>query len=248
MIKGIILCGGTGKRLRPITYYFQKAMVPIGPKQKPLLEYIVRTLKYNRITELILLVDYKAEQIVNYFDDGKRFGVNITYVHDNPKLKGTGGSIMNAHKQGVLNTSDTLLIYYGDILTNLDIQDMLKSHRKMDASSTIALAKGFEVRVGLADLDEHGMVKGFVEKPRVEKPVNMGIVIMEGSILPRIEAMDGSDKELDLMGDIFPYLVKSGLPVYGYLTKAFWYDVGSAEAYEKLNHELVERSLSHLFK
>ena len=72
MVKGLILCGGTGTRLRPITYYFQKTMIPIGLKQKPLLEYVVRLLSFHGISDLAFLVNYKAEQIVNYFDDGSR--------------------------------------------------------------------------------------------------------------------------------------------------------------------------------
>ncbi|MEM2875911.1 MAG: sugar phosphate nucleotidyltransferase, partial [Candidatus Bathyarchaeia archaeon] len=90
-VKGAILCGGPGKRLRPITYYFQKSMIPIGRRQKPLLEYIVRLFKYYDIKDLTLLVGYKSEQIVNYFDDGDRLGLRITYVKDDEKLRGTGG-------------------------------------------------------------------------------------------------------------------------------------------------------------
>ena len=86
-VKGLVLCGGPGTRLRPITYYFQKTMVPIGIRQKPLLEYVVRLFKFHGIQELAFLVNYKAEQIVNYFDDGSRFGVKISYVYDDPQLK-----------------------------------------------------------------------------------------------------------------------------------------------------------------
>ncbi|NIR86107.1 NTP transferase domain-containing protein, partial [Candidatus Bathyarchaeota archaeon] len=118
-VKGLVFCGGTGVRLRPITYYFQKTMLPIGSKQKPLLEYVIRLLKFHGIKDLALLVDYKAEQIQNYFDDGSRFDVKISYVHDDPKLKGTAGSMLNAYKHGVVDVDDTLFMYYGDILTNM---------------------------------------------------------------------------------------------------------------------------------
>ncbi|RLG73434.1 MAG: hypothetical protein DRO23_08940, partial [Thermoprotei archaeon] len=90
-VKGAVLCGGVGKRLRPLTYYFQKTMIPIGKRQKPLLEYIVKLLKYHNIKNLVLLVGYKHEQIVNYFENGERFGVKISYVVDSPEYKGTGG-------------------------------------------------------------------------------------------------------------------------------------------------------------
>lgn len=246
--KALILCGGPGKRLRPITYYFQKTMVPVGLRQRPLLEYVVRLLRYYGIKELILLVNYKYEQIQNYFDDGSRFNVKIYYLHDDPKLKGTGGSILNAYYKDLAKSKDTLLVYYGDILTNLNIKEMINYHREKKAIATVALASGFSVRVGLAELDDEGRVKGFVEKPVLEKPVSMGIVVLNGKVFNYMEELTKRRKEIDLMGDVIPYLIKNDMPVYGYLSDAFWYDVGSTEAYEKLNPKMVEELMSFLFK
>jgi len=247
-VKGLILCGGTGTRLRPITYYFQKTMIPIGLKQKPLLEYVVRLLSFHGIVDLAFLVNYKGEQIVNYFDDGSRFGVKISYLHDVPKLRGTAGSVLNAYRQGAVTTEDTLLVYYGDIVTTIDLKDMLNYHSSKRAVATVALASGFAVRVGLADLDRNGKIQGFVEKPKLEKPVSIGIMALEGESLRDIEQLHKKKRRVDLMRDLIPHLVESGKPVYGYLSKDFWYDVGSTEAYEKLDHGFIDKSLSHLFK
>jgi mannose-1-phosphate guanylyltransferase len=245
--KGLVLCGGTGTRLRPITYYFQKTMIPIGLKQKPLLEYVVRLLKFHEITDVAFLVNYKGEQIQNYFDDGSRFDVRISYVHDDPSLKGTGGAVLNAYKQGVINTKDTVLVYYGDILTNMDLQRLLNSHAAGRASATIALASGFTVRVGVAELDSHRKILGFVEKPTLEKPVSIGVLALDGKVLGLMTRMLKQEPDLDLMGDVIPHLIKQGKPVHGYLSKSFWYDVGSTEAYEKLDSKLVDNTMSFLF-
>jgi len=246
-VKGLVLCGGPGVRLRPITYYFQKTMLPIGAKQKPLLEYVIRLLKFHGIKDLALLVDYKAEQILNYFDDGSRFDVKISYVYDDPKLKGTAGSLLNAYKQGVVNIEDTLLMYYGDILTNMNIKDLLRYHQNRRASATVALASGFTVRVGLADIDDGGKIQGFVEKPTLEKPVSIGILVFKGKTLEDMNQLKMDRRGLDLMGNVIPHLIEAGKPVYGYLTDAFWYDVGSTEAYEKLSPKLVDDMFSYLF-
>jgi mannose-1-phosphate guanylyltransferase len=247
-VKSLVLCGGPGVRLRPITYYFQKTMLPIGSKQKPLLEYVIRLLKFHGVKDLALLVDYKAEQIQNYFDDGSRFNVKISYVHDDPKLKGTAGSLLNAYKHGVVNVDDTLLTYYGDILTNINIKDLLRYHQNRRATATVALASGFTVRVGLADVEDGGKIRGFVEKPTLKKPVSIGILVFKGETLEEVDQLKTDRRGLDLMGNVIPRLIKAGRPVYGYLTDAFWYDVGSTEAYEKLNHKLVDKMFSHLFR
>jgi len=247
-VKSLVLCGGPGTRLRPITYYFQKALIPIGLRQKPLLEYVVRLLKYHSIIDVAFLVDYKAEQIVNYFNDGSRFGVKISYVHDVPKFKGTAGSVLNAFTHKIVNTHNTLLVYYGDIVTTMNLSRLLDYHKSKRAVATVALASGFTVRVGLADLDKDGKILGFVEKPELEKPVSVGIMVLEGETLNDIEKLFPRKRGVDLMKDVIPYLIKRGKPVYGYLSDAFWYDVGSTEAYEKLDHRFVEKSLSFLFK
>jgi len=246
-VKGLVLCGGTGVRLRPITYYFQKTMIPIGVKQKPLLEYVVRLLKFYGIRDMSFLVNYKAEQIKNYFDDGSRFNVQISYINDDPVVRGTGGSLLTAFWKGAVNTEDTVLVYYGDILTNINLRDLLHFHEKKASSATVALASGFTVRVGLADIDKDGKILGFVEKPKLEKPVSIGILALKGETLEDIEQLMKGKRTLDLMKDVIPYLIKVGRPVYGYLSNAFWYDVGSVEAYEKLDPKLVEGMMAYLF-
>jgi len=246
-IRGVVLCGGPGKRLRPITYYFQKAMIPVGKKQKPLLEYIVRLLKFYGIRNLAFLVDYKAEQIINYFDSGSRFGVNITYVYDDPALKGTAGSIVNAYRKKAISTEETILVYYGDILTNMNLRDFLDFHKKNNAAVTVALSSGFTVRVGVAELDNNGRIQRFYEKPKIERPVSMAIAALEGEVLKEMNSLAEKEAPLDFMGDVIPHLINSGRNVYGYLTDAFWYDVGSTESYEKLDPEIVDKTFAFLF-
>jgi mannose-1-phosphate guanylyltransferase len=240
-IKGIVLCGGKGTRLRPLTYYVQKTMVPVGVKQKPLLEYVVRLFKYHGIDDLIFLVNYKAEQIMNYFESGSRFNVKISYLEDDPSSKGTGGAVLTAYNKGLVNTDDALLVYYGDVITDLNLTDLLQYHTAKQAWGTVALSSGFKVRVGLANLDKDNKILGFMEKPTLEKPVSIGISVLKGEVLEDMKDLKGEKKELDLMGEVFPHLLSVGKPVYGYVSKAFWYDVLSTEAYEKLDPQLVDK-------
>ncbi len=185
---------------------------------------------------------------MNYFEKGSRFNVRISYVNDHPSLKGTAGSVLNAFRQGAVNMKDTLLVYYGDILTNMDLQDLLRYHKNKQSWATIALASGFAVRVGLAELDEDGKICGFVEKPTLEKPVSVGIAVLKGETLGDIESLKEEKRELDFMRDVVPYLIETGKPVYGYVSDAFWYDVLSTEAYEKLSPKLVDRKFREILR
>ena len=245
-VKGIVLCGGKGTRLRPLTHYIQKTMVPVGLKQKPLLEYVVQLFKFHGIKELVFLVNYKAEQIMNYFGDGSRFGVKISYVEDDPNSKGTGGAVLTAYNKGELDNVETLLVYYGDIITNMDLTDLLQYHRNKQAWGTVALSSGFKVRVGLANVDNEGKVLGFEEKPTLKKPVSIGISVLKGELLEQMKVLKGDKPELDLMGEVFPHLLKVGKSVYGYVSNAFWYDVLSTEALEKLDPQLVDDTFKEI--
>jgi len=249
-VKGVILAGGEGTRLRPLTYYFQKCMMPVGFDQKPVLEYIIRLFEHHGINDLVLLVGYKHQQIVNYFDDGKRFGVRITYVVDNPKLKGSANAILNAYREGFLSKDDCLIIYYGDILSNLNLRELLNHHLASDAAVTVAMAKGYKIRVGTAEVGEGGRIKRFVEKPELETPACVGILAMNGKILEEMDVVsaDYEKETLDLMGDMIPQLIQRNRLVNAHITDAFWYDLGSIELYEKLSNSEVKEQLNFLPK
>jgi mannose-1-phosphate guanylyltransferase len=223
-------------------------MVPVGIKQKPLLEYVVQLFKHHGIKDLVFLVNYKAEQIINYFEDGSRFGVNISYVKDDPNSKGTGGAVLTAYNNGAVEADDTLLVYYGDIVTNMNLSNLLQYHKDKQAWSTVALSSGFKVRVGLANLDSESKVLGFEEKPVLEKPVSVGISVLKGEMLDVMKQLKGNKPELDFMGEVLPHLLKVGKPVYGYVSKAFWYDVLSTEAYEKLDPQLVDETFKEILE
>ncbi len=239
---GVVLAGGEGKRLRPLTFYFQKCMIPLGARQKPLLEYILRHLKRHGISDIRLLVGYKHEQIKNYFDDGTRFGIKIEYFLDDPSRRGSGGALLNAAVRGAFEGAETLLVYYGDILSNIDLSGMLLQHRESRSSSTLALAKGFEVPVGVAEL-EGRRVKRWVEKPRLEIYAGIGIVALSTEALEDLKEIAADKEEIDIMGDLIPHLILKGRRVEAYVTEDFWYDVGSTEKYEKIDSDLLERIL-----
>jgi len=246
-VKGVILAGGEGTRLRPLTYYFQKCMIPIGEEQRPVLEYIIRLFRYHGVRELILLVGYKYQQIKNYFDDGSRFDVEIAYVLDKPGMRGSANAIVNAYQLGAVSEEDCLIAYYGDILSNIDLRRLAEQHLSSGASATIALAYGFRIRVGMAEIVD-GWIKEFVEKPTLESPVSIGVLALSGGVLGEMERLskERGGEGLDLMGDFIPHLLEAGYPVGAYVTDAFWYDMGSIERYERFENEHLSRELSFL--
>ena len=246
-VKGVVMAGGVGTRFRPLTNYIQKCMIPIGDGEKPILEYIVRLYGYHRIRELVLLAGYKHQQIRNYFDNGERFGVNMSYVMDAPDMKGSAGATLNAYRQGALTEEDTLVIYYGDIVSSIDLREMVEFHRDSEARATVALAPDFQVNVGVAELED-GWITGFKEKPRLKTAVSIGVLVLDGSVLRDMEGLhtQGRFQSFDLMGDVVQHLVEKRDRVAAYVTDAFWYDVGSVERYERLSNDLLRDELGFL--
>ncbi|MEM1516833.1 MAG: nucleotidyltransferase family protein [Thermofilum sp.] len=244
---GVILCGGEGKRLRPLTYYFQKAMIPVGSQQKPLLEYIVRLMKFHGITKITMLIGYKGQQIVNYFNKGERYGVDISYVWDNPEYGGNGGALLNAYLNGSFEGARNLLIYYGDILSNISLTELLKFHREGGFIATLALSPNYRVAVGVAELEGSQVVK-LVEKPPLGKPVTIGILAVKVEGMKYLEELSEEKKDIDIMGDLIRRFLERGFKVGGYLTDSFWFDLGSTEAYEKLEPHDVDAWFSYLFQ
>jgi mannose-1-phosphate guanylyltransferase len=244
---GVVLCGGEGKRLRPLTYYFQKAMIPVGTQQKPLLEYIVRLLSYHGLRKLVLLVGYKGHQIVNYFNNGERYGVEISYVWDNPAYGGNGGALFNAYEKGLFNDAENVLVYYGDILSDINISELLSFHERNQFAATLALSLNYRVAVGVAEVRGDRVVS-LVEKPPLDKPVTIGLVVVRTKALEYLKELVEEKREVDIMGDFMGELLNRGLEVGGYITKAFWFDLGTTEAYEKLDPAEVDRRFSFLFQ
>ena len=246
-LKGVVLAGGQGTRFRPLTYYFQKCMIPVGEEQRPVLEYIVRLFKHHGIDDLVLLVGYKHQQVENYFNEGGRFGVRLQYVLDVPEFKGSANAILNAYRRGAISKEDTLVVYYGDILSDIDLAEMTSRHAKSGAVATIALSKGFKVRVGTAEIED-GAITKFIEKPELETPVNIGILVLSGSVMEEMDRVyeETGRNPYDLMGEVVPHLIERGMPVRAYVTDAFWYDLGSLERYEQFESESLSKNLTFL--
>jgi len=224
-------------------------MVPVGSEQRPIVEYVIRLLRYHKMDDIVLMVNYKANQIINYFDNGSRFKVKITFLHDNPKFSGTGGALLNAFFSGTISESETLLIYYGDIISNINLSELLNLHIKTDAAATVALSTDFPLRVGVAEIMEDGQISRFVEKPCLDKPVSIGILALNGKVaLNHLKKLMEKQNNLDIMGDLLPHLIVVGKRVQAYTTKASWYDLGTIERYEKLDNTFIDEELRYLLE
>jgi len=219
-MKTFILAGGEGTRLRPYTYSVPKPMLVLGGK--PLLQYVVENLKRCGVKELVITCGYKHEQIASHFGDGSKFGVKIEYAIETEKMN-TAGSI--APFKG--KVKDTFAVVMGDHLTNIDLADMLKSHKKSGSIATIALYHAkTPLEYGVAKLEGNNIV-GFVEKPLLEHYYNTAIYIFEPEIFDYIKGKE------DFAKDVFPRLLSAGKKLNGYVFEGVWFDIGRVSDYER---------------
>ena len=235
-----ILAGGEGSRFRPYTEIVPKPMIPLGPEERPLLEYIVRWLARHGVRDIVLLVGYRWRQIRNYFRDGEPWGTRIHYSIDTREYHGTGGALLNAYRQGLLATNPAL-VWYGDILAPLNVEELIRLHAETGADAILALADRYQVPVGVAKISEEGDVTELEEKPWLRINATIGILTLNPAVLPPAEKELG--KQFDIMGDLIPWMIKRGYRVKAYTYQGPWYDVGSLERYKKLDHNTIKEFL-----
>jgi len=232
-MKAVILVGGEGTRLRPLTCNITKAMVPI--LNKPFLEHLIGYLKGHGITDIILAMSYLPHGIQGHFGDGARLGVNLSYLIEEEPL-GTAGAVKNAERY----LGETFLMLNGDVFTDLDITSVIDFHRERKAAATIAVTPVDDpTAYGLIETGDGGRITRFLEKPRREQVttnmINAGIYVLEPDILARIPL----GKNVSIERETFQQLLTQGKPMYAYSSPAYWLDMGTPEKYLCLNHDLL---------
>ncbi|MEW6095329.1 MAG: sugar phosphate nucleotidyltransferase [bacterium] len=238
-MKGVIMAGGFGTRLRPLTCNIPKPMVPLA--NKPIMEHIVSLLKKHEIKDIVAILYYQPEVIMDYFGNGDKFGVNITYVTASQDL-GTAGSVKNAANH---LAHSPFLIISGDVLTDFDLKQIIKFHKEKKALATITLTQVTNpLQYGIVIIDsETGRINRFLEKPSwgevFSDTVNTGIYILEPEVLDLIPV----EQMYDFSKDLFPKLLASSAPLYGYVTTGYWKDIGNLTEYRLAHYDVLSQEV-----
>jgi len=228
------MAGGEGSRLRPITANVPKPLVPIC--NLPIMEHILRLLRKHHVTNIVATLHYLADEVQGLFGDGSDFGVNLTYsIEDSPL--GTAGSVKKAE---AYLRDGAFIIVSGDALTDCDLSDALAYHRAKGGIATLILARvQSPLDFGVVITDDDGRVTRFLEKPTWSEvfsdTVNTGMYILE----PEVLDLMSPDTRYDWSGDIFPRLLDAGKPMFGYVMKGYWCDVGSLSQYREAQEDML---------
>jgi mannose-1-phosphate guanylyltransferase len=232
-MKAVILVGGQGTRLRPLTLNIGKAMVPV--LNKPFLEHMLYYLRAHVVDDIVLAMHYRPSQVEDYFGAGGGLGIKLSYVVEENPL-GTAGAVKNSEQY----LGETFFVLNGDVFTDLDLGAMMAFHGEKEAKGTIALTPVADPTLyGVVETDERGRIQRFVEKPAPgqgrSNMINAGIYVLEPEVLRYIPPQTHFMFEYDL----FPMLLEMGQPLYGYATRDYWIDIGNPEKYLRLNHDLL---------
>jgi len=241
-LKGVILAGGKGTRMRPLTFLNPKPMLPLI--NKPFMEYFIMRLKYYGIKDIILSTGYLPEVFNKYFGNGSKFGVNLVYVTEETPL-GTCGAVKNVEKY---LGNDTFLVFNGDILTSLNLKTMIAFHRSKKADISISLVPIEDpTAYGLVPVDRDSRVKEFLEKPSMEEIstnlINAGTYIIEPHVLGHVPAGENYSFERGL----FPKMLKLGYRIFGFVEDTYWLDVGTPEKYMTAHIDILDRKVAFDF-
>jgi mannose-1-phosphate guanylyltransferase len=230
-MKAVLLVGGEGTRLRPLTETIPKPLIPLV--DRPFLRHVFDHLTRHGVDEVLLSSPY-LEEVFAEFLAGSEHVPAVTWVPE-PNPLGTGGAVANA-AQGL---DETFLVLNGDILTDLDLSALLAHHRAAGAAATIALDAVDDARpYGLVKLDDEGHVREFVEKPADEVPglVNAGTYVLEPGAIQGVAI----DRPVSIEREVFPGLIASGAILRGFVSKAYWMDLGTPEKYLQATFDALE--------
>src|SRR5918992_216776 len=234
-MKAILLAGGKGTRLRPLTIHTPKPIVPIF--NRPFLNYQLDLLKQvPEIDEVILSLNYQPRRIEEVFGDGSDVGIKIRYVVE-PAPLGTAGAIKYAGDK----LTESVVVFNGDVLTQIDLAAVLRLHRERKARATIVLTPVDNPSAyGLVETDADGNVRRFLEKPKAEEittnKINAGIYVLEPDTFDRIP----SDVSWSIERSYFPSLVERGETFVGYIYTGYWIDIGTPEKYMQVHRDIMD--------
>jgi mannose-1-phosphate guanylyltransferase/phosphomannomutase len=233
-MKAVIMAGGFGTRLRPLTTHLPKPLVPVG--NAPIMEHTVRLLRRHGFTDLVVLLYFLPETITDHFGDGAAWGVRITYVTPSADL-GTAGAV----KYAVGDLGEPALVISGDVLTDFDLTGAVEFHRRQAAEATMVLTRvESPLAYGIVITDEAGRIVRFLEKPSwgevFSDTINTGIYLLEPAALAAVPG----GRPYDFGKELFPALLASGRALYGHVTEGYWRDVGDLAEYRRAHLDLLQ--------
>jgi mannose-1-phosphate guanylyltransferase / phosphomannomutase len=233
-MKAVIMAGGEGTRLRPLTSNQPKPMIPVA--NKPMMEHIVKLLREHGFTDIVVTVAFLANTIRTYFGDGSEFGVRMVYATEETPL-GTAGSVRNAMDE----LDERFLVISGDVLTDIDLSEVVRFHDERKAMATISL-KAMEnpLEFGIVITREDGSIERFLEKPTwgqvFSDTINTGIYVLEPDVFEFIPP----GHPVDFSSEVFPAMLEAGQAMYGYVADGYWEDVGTLDAYLRTHRDVLD--------
>ncbi|MFA5104195.1 MAG: NDP-sugar synthase [Candidatus Margulisiibacteriota bacterium] len=238
-MKAVIIAGGLGTRMRPLTYNRPKPVVSVA--NRPFVAYQIELLKRYGITEIILNLHYLPKNMELLLGDGRELGVKLIYSIEKTPL-GTAGAVKNAER---FFDDEPLIVFNGDVLTDIDISELVSFHKKNKAKATIALTEVEDpTAFGLVIADDTGRVSSFLEKPSWEevttKNINAGIYILDPSIFKDVP----SGRPYSFERELFPGLIEKGQNVFAKASEAYWLDIGSPKKYMQAHKDILNGEVS----
>ena len=236
-MKAVVMAGGEGTRLRPLTSNQPKPMVTIVGK--PCMEHILELLREHGMTDVIVTVAFLPQAIRSYFGEGETLGMSVGYSVEESPL-GTAGSVrLAAHR-----LDETFLVISGDALCDVDLTELVEFHKERGAAVTIGL-KSVEnpLEFGIVVTDDEGRIERFLEKPSwgqvFSDTINTGIYVLEPEVLKHVP----TDRPYDFSKELFPYLLEMGRPLYGYVMDGYWQDIGNLDQYRQANFDALDEKV-----